>query len=154
MPFNTLLIALKTTAFRPRRRFARPVIVDGVRLIVGRIGVDIHPVHAVTLEVVVRAGRAVNRNFVEVRPAETADLRIGIGEEAPLQQGIVGEIEPWDNMARMEGHLFVFGKEVIRVTIEHHFANPLHRHQRFWDQFRRVEQVEIKLELILFRDQL
>ena len=30
-------------------------------------------------------------------------------------------------MTWMEGRLFVFGKEVIRVAIEHHFADTLNR---------------------------
>ncbi len=57
------------------RRFARPVVINGVRSIVRRIGADIHPVHTVTLEAMVKQV-AVNRNFVEVCPPVRPDLRV------------------------------------------------------------------------------
>ncbi len=57
-------------------------------------------------------------------------------------------------MARVKRRLFVFGKEVIRIAIQHHFAYPLNRHQRLGDQLGRVEQIKIKLELVLLWDQL
>ncbi len=38
-------------------------------------------------------------------------------------------------MTSMECCLFVFGKEVIRIAIEHHFADTLNGHQFFRDQF-------------------
>ena len=151
---DTLLIGFKSTAFRSGRRFTRPVIVDGVRLIVRRVGINILTVHPVALEVVVRAGWAVDRNFVEVRPAKTADLRIGIGEQASLQERIVGEVQPRHDMPRVERGLLVFGKEVIRVAVEHHFTHQLHRHQLFRDQLRRVQKVEIELKFVLFRYEL
>ncbi len=72
---------------------------------------------------------------MEIRSAEAAYLGIGVGEEAPLQQRIVAEIDARDDMPWMEGRLFVFGKEVVRVAVEDHFADPLHRHQRLGDQF-------------------
>ena len=151
---DTLLIGFKSTAFRSGRRFTRPVIVDGVRLIVRRVGINILTVHPVALEVVVRAGWAVNRDFVEVRPAKTADLRIGVREQTSLQERIVGEIQPRHDMPRVERNLLVFGKEVIRVAVEHHFTHQLNRHQLFRDQLRRVKQVEIELKFVLFRYEL
>ncbi|MOA25968.1 hypothetical protein D3C78_1467280 [compost metagenome] len=54
----------------------------------------------------------------------------------------------------MERHLFVFGKEIIGVAVEHHFADQLYRNQLFRDEFGGVQQVKIKFELILFRNQL
>ncbi|MPN52438.1 hypothetical protein SDC9_200099 [bioreactor metagenome] len=95
--------------------------------------------HAVTLEVVIRAGRAVDWDFVEVRSAKTANLRIGIGEQTPLQQGIVREINAGNDMAGMKGDLFVFGEEIIGVAVEYHFTDALHRNQRFGDQFGRIQ---------------
>ena len=151
---DTLLVRFESTAFRRRRRFARPVIVDGVRLIVRRIGINILTVHPVALEIVVWAGWAVNRNFVEVRPAQTADLRIGIREQTSLQERIVGEVQPRHDMPRVERGLFVFGKEIIRVAVEHHFTHQLNRHQLFRDQLRRVKQVEIELKFVLLRNEL
>ncbi len=57
-------------------------------------------------------------------------------------------------MAWVKRGLLVFRKEVIQIAIQHHFAHSLNGHQRLGDQLGRVEQVKIKLELILFRDQL
>ena len=54
----------------------------------------------------------------------------------------------------MERRLFIFGKEVIRVAVEDHFAHPLHRHQRLGDQLGWVQQIEVEGKLILFGDQL
>src|SRR5690606_38094720 len=71
-PVDAFLIRLKPAAFRAWRCFARPVIVDRVRFVVRGIGVDILTMHPVTLEIMVRAGWAVNRDFVEVRATKTA----------------------------------------------------------------------------------
>ncbi len=117
MPLDALLIRFESTAFRTGRGFARPVVVDGVWLVVRRVRIDIHAVHAVALEVVIRADRAVNRDLVKVWPTKTADLSIGIGEQAPLQQRVVGKVQTGDNMARMERRLFILGEEVIRVAV-------------------------------------
>jgi hypothetical protein len=59
-------------------------------------------VHAVALEIMVRAGGFIDRDFMEIRPAEAADLRIGIGEESALQQRIVAEVYPRNDMPWME----------------------------------------------------
>ncbi len=91
---------------------------------------------------------------MEVRSAETADLRIGIREQTALEQRIVGEIQPRHNMARVERSLLILREEVIRVAIKHHFAHQLNRHQLFGNKLGRVEQVEVEFELVLFRDQL
>ena len=154
MTLNAFLIRLEAAAFWTWRGFARPVIVNRVRFIVGRVGIDILTVHAIALEVVVRAGRAINRDLVEVRSAQSADLRIGIGEQTPLQQRIVSEVQPRYDVARMESSLFVFGEEVIRVAVEDHFADALHRHQLFRNQLGRIQQVKIIFEFIFFRDEL
>ncbi|MOA01014.1 hypothetical protein D3C78_1203990 [compost metagenome] len=57
-------------------------------------------------------------------------------------------------MTRVERHLFVFGKEIIGVAVEYHFANQLYRDQLFRDELGGIEQVKIKFELILLRNQL
>ncbi|MNH14622.1 hypothetical protein D3C77_368800 [compost metagenome] len=108
----------------------------------------------VTLAVMVRRQRAVDRNLVEVRTAKSADLRIGVGEQAPLQQRVVGKVDAGDDMPRAKGNLLGFSKEIVRIAVEHHLAQRDHRHQFFGDDLGRVEQVEIKCMLILFRDDL
>ena len=151
---NPLGIGFKAAAFSGWRRLPRPVIVNGVGLVVCRIGINIHPVHAVALEVMVRAGGLIDRDFMEIRPAEAANLRIGIGEESALKQRVVAEVYPRNDMPRMERRLFVFGKKVIRVAIEDHLTDALHRDQRFRNQLGGIQQIEIKSKLVLFRDQL
>ncbi|CAH0211760.1 hypothetical protein SRABI106_01768 [Rahnella aquatilis] len=91
---------------------------------------------------------------MEIRPAQATDLRVGVREQSPLQQRIIGEIYARHNVPRVERGLLGFSKEIIGVTVEHHFADQFYRHQFFRDEFGRVEQVEIKFEFIFFRDQL
>ena len=57
-------------------------------------------------------------------------------------------------MAWVERRLFVFGEEVIRIAVKHHFPDPLYRNQRLGDQLGGIEQIEVKRLFILFRDQL
>ena len=56
---------------------------------------------------------------------------------------------PW-----VECRLFVLGKEIVRVAIEHHFADQLHRNQLLGNKLGRIQQIEIEFEFVLFRDQL
>lgn len=55
--------------------------------------------HAVTLEIMIRTGWAINWDFMEVGPTQTTDLGIGIGEQAALQQGIVSKIDARDDVS-------------------------------------------------------
>ncbi len=54
----------------------------------------------------------------------------------------------------MESRLFVFGKEVIRIAIEHHLADTLNGHQFFRDKFSWIKKVEVELKFIFLRNQL
>ena len=91
---------------------------------------------------------------MKVWPAKAANLRIRIGKQTSLQQGIIREIEARDNMTGVKRDLFVFSKEIIRITVEHHFAHPFYRHQIFRDQFRRVKEIKIKFKFVFLRNQL
>ncbi len=62
----------------------------------------------VALPVVDGRQRAVNGNFVEVGPAQALELRVGIGKQAALQQGVVAEIDARHHVAEVEGHLFSY----------------------------------------------
>ncbi|MNE53530.1 hypothetical protein D3C80_1482640 [compost metagenome] len=108
----------------------------------------------VTLVVVVRSDRAVDGDLVEVGPAQAAKLRVGVGEQPPLQQGVVGKVDTRHDMTRAERHLFHFSKEVVRVAIQDHLAQRCNRHQFFRDYLGRVQQVEIKFVLVGFRHNL
>lgn len=95
----------------------RPVIIDGIRFIVGRIGIDVHAMHAVTLEIMIRTGWAINWDFMEVGSTQTTDLGIGIGEQAALQQGIVSKIDARDDVSGMKRHLLIFGEKIVRIAV-------------------------------------
>ncbi len=57
-------------------------------------------------------------------------------------------------MSGMKSDLFIFGEEIIRIAVQHHFTDALHRNQLFRDQLGRVEQVKIELKFIFFGNQL
>ncbi|MNH18266.1 hypothetical protein D3C79_779640 [compost metagenome] len=108
----------------------------------------------VALVVVVGRDGAVDRDLVEVWPAQAAKLRVGVGEQPALQQRVVGKVDARHDMTRAERHLFYFGKEVVRVAIQHHLAQRCNRHQLFRDYLGRVQQVEIEFMLVGFRHDL
>ncbi len=69
-------------------------------------------------------------------------LRVEIGEQPPLQQRIVGEIDARHDIGRAEGHLLGLGEEIVRVAVQHHRARPCRtRHDLLGDQLGRVEHV-------------
>ena len=76
---------------------------------------------------------------MEIGSPQTTNLRIGIGEQTALQQRIVCEIYARDDMAGMEGDLFVFGEEIIGVAVQYHFTDALNRNQRFGDQLGGIQ---------------
>ena len=108
------------------------------------------PHMAIALVVIDRRKRAVDRNFVEVGASQTRKLRVTVGEQPPLQQWVVAEINAGNEVSGMKCHLLCFGKIVVRVAIEGEFADDLHRHHRFRNQFGGIEQVEVELVLIRF----
>ena len=67
----------------------RAAAADRVRVVGGLAGVDGLAHEAVALVVVQRRHRPVDRDLVEVGAAEPRELRVGVGEQAPLQQRIV-----------------------------------------------------------------
>ena len=91
--------------------------------------VDRLPHVAVPLIVMHRGERTIDRNLVEVRPAEPNQLSIRVGEQTALQQRVIGEVDSRNNMAGMKSHLFGFGEEVVGIAIERHLADATHRHQ-------------------------
>ena len=59
----------------------------------------------------------IDRNLMEVGSTQARELRVRVGEETALQQGIIREIDAGDEMTWMEGYLFRFGKKAIGVAI-------------------------------------
>jgi hypothetical protein len=91
-------------------------------------------VHAIALVVVHGLERGVNGQLVKVDATEAADLRIQIGVDAALQQGVVGEINAGDDVRGAKSHLLGFGKEVVGVAAEHHLADGGDGHHFFGDE--------------------
>ncbi|MNT57705.1 hypothetical protein D3C72_1950940 [compost metagenome] len=111
-------------------------------------------VQRITLVVVVRRYRPVDRDLVEVRPTQAADLGIGVREQPALQQRVVGKVDTWHDMAWAERHLFDLGKEIVRVAVEHHLAQRRDGYQFLRDDLGRVQQVEVEFVFVCLRHNL
>ncbi|MCY1426958.1 hypothetical protein D9M71_427870 [compost metagenome] len=152
--FDAFRVRLEATIAGCWRGLLGPTAVDRVGFIGSAALVHGGPVQCITLTVVVGRQRAVDRYLVEVRPAEPADLGIGVGKQTALQQRVVGKINAGNDMPGAEGNLFGFGKEIVRVAVEHHLAQRRNRHQLFGDDLGRVEQVEVERVLVFFSNDL
>ncbi|MCY1333938.1 hypothetical protein D9M69_196790 [compost metagenome] len=147
---HRLMEGREAAVARRRRRLPGPVAVDGIRLVGSPPAVDLLAMRRVALVVVERTERLVDRDLVEVRPAEAQQLRVGIGEQPALHQRVVAEIDARHDVADVEGHLLGLGEEVVGVAVQHHAPHHPHRHQFLGDQLGRVEQVEAEAQLVLF----
>src|SRR5476649_1999948 len=147
-------ICLEATVLRRRGGLLRPTAINRVGLVGRATLVDGGSVQGIALAVVEGSDRAVDRDFVKVWAAESADLRVGVGKQPTLQQWIVGEVDAWDDVPRAKRNLLGFGEEIVRVAVQHHFAQWCDRDDFFRDQFGRVEDVEVEAVLVLFFDNL
>ena len=110
--------------------------------------------HAVALVVVHLRDRRVDRDLVEVRPAQPRDLRVDVGVDAAGQQRIVGEVDARHDVRGAERHLLGLGEEVVGVAVEHHAADRRHRHQLLGNDLGGVEHVEAELLGLLLGEDL
>src|SRR5207249_2944481 len=55
----------------------------------------------------------------EVGTPETFELRIEVGEVAPLEERIVRKVDPRHDIQRAKGNLLSFGEEIVDTAIEH-----------------------------------
>ena len=92
-----------------------------------------------------RALRRVDRQVGEVRAAEPLQLRVQIGEVAPLQQRVVGEVDAGHDVLRAERHLLGLGEEVVDDAVEHEAPDDPDRHVLLGDDLRGVQDVEGEL---------
>ena len=143
--FERLVHGLEAAAGRRGRRLARPAAARRIRFVRCLPDVDRLPVHRIALVVRERAHRPVDRYLVKVRAAEPAQLRIGVREQAPLQQRIVREVDAGHHVPRMKRDLLGLREEVVGIAVQCHPADGPHRHQLFRHQLGRVEQVEVEL---------
>ena len=80
---------------------------------------------AIALIVVHWCHRAIDRNLVKIGTAETNQLGIRVGEQAALQQRIVGEVDARNDVPGVKRHLLRFGEEVVRIAVEGQLADAL-----------------------------
>ena len=62
----------------------------------------------------------------------------------PCSSGIVGEIDSRRNVLGHEGNLFGFREEVVGHAIEHQPTDGDRRQNFLWNEFRRIEHVEVE----------
>src|SRR5215813_7476797 len=107
------------------RRFARTTgfTGPGIRLVVSPACRIVHSHVPVLLEMMHRALGRVDRNMGEVWTPETFELRIEVGEVAPLEEGIIRKVDPRHDIQRAEGDLLGLGEEIVDTAIEHESAD-------------------------------
>src|ERR1700690_3925183 len=91
---------------------------------------------------------------MKVRAAEPAGLGGRVGKQAALQKRVVGEIDTRNDVTRMERGLLRLEKEVDGIAIEHHPPNDFNGNDFLWDDFRRVEDIEVKTFRLLLVESL
>ena len=98
----------------------------------------------VLLEVGERTLGRVDRELSEVGAPESLELCVEVGEVATLQQGVVGEVDPGDDVLGAERHLLRLREEVVDRPIEHEATDTPYRQHLLGDQLGRVEDVELE----------
>jgi hypothetical protein len=136
------------------RVFVRPGWVQAIGLIGDSARIDVHPTHAIALQIPHRTARAVDRQLAKIGAAEPTDLGVGVGKQPSLQKGVVGEINSRNNVTRMERGLLRLGEEVHRVAIEHHPPDDFDGNNFLWNDFRRIKDVEVEAFRLLLVERL
>lgn len=103
---------------------------------------DVLLVHPVAERVIDRRVRTVDRQLGEVRPAQPAELGVDVGEQAHLQQRVVGDVDAGHQVSGVEGHLLGFGEVVRRVLVQFQQPQRLDGGQFLGHDLRRVQQVD------------
>ena len=71
---------------------------------------------------------------VEIDRAEPRQLRVGIAEQPPLEQRVVGEADAGNDMGGHECRLLGLREEIVGIAIEHHPPDDPHRQHFLGDQ--------------------
>ena len=129
------------------RVLARPALLSRlgqtVRLVVGAPLEDLGLHMAVALEVLEGTALGlVDRDLMEVDGPQPRQLGVLIGEEPPLQQGVLREVDARHDVGGQEGRLLGLGEEVVGVSVQHHAADDPQRMILFRDQLGRIENIE------------
>ena len=144
-PLLALLLGRKATEAALRVLARAALGTPGIGLVIGAaLGVP-HRHVPVLLEVADLGLRRVDRDMGEVRAAQPLQLRVQIGEVAPLQQRVVGEVDARHDVLRAEGHLLRLGEEVVHRAVQDHPADDADRHLLLGDDLGGVQDVELEL---------
>jgi hypothetical protein len=100
--------------------------------------------HPVALVVMDLRDRRVDGDLMEIGSAQPGDLRVHVRMDASREQRVVAEVDTRHDVRRAEGHLLGFGKEVIRIAIQHEPSDRHDRHELLGHELRCVEDVEGK----------
>ena len=92
---------------------------------------------------------AIDRQAMSIVPAQAQRLRPCIRFDATLQEGVIGQVDARHDASRVEGHLFGLREVVLRVPVQHQFADTANGHHFLGNQLGRVEQVEVERMPIL-----
>ena len=113
-------------AGKAKRAFAWTAILaavgEAVGLVVGAAlgGHRLH--HPVALHIGEGTARGVDWDLVEIGRAEPRFLRVEVGEQAALKQGVVGEINPRDDVGGEKRNLLGLGEEIVDVAVSYHMV--------------------------------
>lgn len=108
----------------------------------------------VTVVVVDRSTRTVDGQLLKVGTAVAVQLGVKVGEDATLQQRILGEVDTANNVTRLEHDLLSLGKVVGRVGVQLHDTEQLDRDIFFRQNLGGVEHVEAISQCLLLVDNL
>src|SRR5262249_35897674 len=129
------------------RRFARTTgfTGPGIRLVVSPACRIVHRHVPVLLEMLHGAFGGGDRNMGEVWTPETFELRIEVGEVAPLEEGIIRKVDSRHDVQRAESDLFGLSEEIVDAAIEHEAPDALNGDILLWDHLGRIEHIEGEL---------
>src|SRR3546814_8023321 len=85
-------------------------------------GIAVAPHGTVTMEIVDRAARRIDRNLVRI-DAEPVAMGVAVGKQPRLQHLVGREADARHDIGRREGSLFDLGNAILRIAVEFHHAD-------------------------------
>ena len=70
-----------------------------------------------------RRDRGVDRDLVEIRPAQPRELRVHVRMDAPGSSGSLREVDAGNDVRGAERDLLGLGEEIVRIAVQHHAAD-------------------------------
>ncbi len=129
-------------------RLERAAAAERIRLVCNAPARNRLTMHAIALVVVNLRHRGIDRDLVEIRPAQPRDLRVDVRVDATGEQRIVAEVQPRHDVRRTERNLLRFREEVVGVAVQHHAADRRDGHELLRNELGRVEHVETEFRRV------